>query len=119
MRRLPSLLILTAACNLPAQTTRPLSFAGLVLSEFAALSAAPDLATWHKSHPNEHTKNAAYDNEYESQGLWCAASVADFVLPGDIKATRQAFFYIPSKKPADPLPGHQDPRLVQQCRLLA
>jgi hypothetical protein len=119
VRRLLSLLILTAACNLPAQTTRPRSFAGLVLSEFAALSAAPDLAAWHNLHPNERLKNAAYDNEYETQGLWCAASVADFVLPGDIKVTREAFFYIPSKKPADPLPGHQDPGLVQRCRLLA
>jgi hypothetical protein len=119
VHRLLYLLILTVACNLPAQPTRPRSFAGLVLSELAALSAAPDLAAWHKSHPNERLKNAAYDNEYESQGLWCAASVADFVFAGDIKITRQAFFYIQSKKAADPLPGHPDPRLVQQCRLLA
>ena len=111
-------MILTAAGTLPAQTTSPRSFAGLVLSELGALSVAPDLAAWRKSHPNESLKNAAYDNEYETQGLWCAASVADFVLPGDIKVTRQAFFYIPSKKPADSLPGHQDPRLLQQCRLL-
>jgi hypothetical protein len=119
MRRLLCLVILTATCNLPAQTTRPRSFAGLVLSELAALNAVPDLAAWHKLHPNERLKNAGYDNEYESQGLWCAASVDDFVLPGDIKVSRQAFFYIPSKKPADPLPSRQDARLVQTCRLLA
>ena len=119
VRRLLSLLILTAACNLPAQTILPRSLAGLALSELAALRAAPDLAAWHNSHPNERLKNAAYDNEYESQGLWCAASVADFVLPGGIKVSRQAFFYLPSHKAADPLPGHQDPALVRQCRLLA
>jgi hypothetical protein len=70
-------------------------------------------------HPNERLKPAAYDNEYESQGLWCAASVAEVALPGGIHATRQAFFYIPPPKPGDALPARQDPSLVQQCRLLA
>jgi hypothetical protein len=83
------------------------------------LSATPDLAVWHKLHPNERLRSAAYDNEYETQGRWCAASVADFVLPGNISGTRQALFYIPSGKAADPLPSRQDPGLVQQCRLLA
>ncbi len=85
----------------------------------AALDAAPDLAAWRNLHPKERLKNAAYDNEYETQGLWCAASVADFVLPGGIKATRQAFFYVPPGKAADPLPGHQNPGLIRKCRLLA
>jgi hypothetical protein len=119
VRRLFSLLILTSACNLPAQTTHSRSFAGLVLSELGELSATPDLAVWHKLHPNERLRSAAYDNEYETQGRWCAASVAEFVLPGDIKGTRQALFYIPSGKASDPLPSRQDPALVQQCRLLA
>jgi hypothetical protein len=63
-------------------------------------------------------KNADYDNEYETQGLWCAASIAEFAFPGGVKATRQAFFYVPSGKPGDPLPGHQDPSLLRQCRVL-
>lgn len=64
-------------------------------------------------------KKADYDNEYESQGLWCAASVAEFAFPGGVKATRQAFFYVPSGKRGDPLPGRQDAGLLQQCRLRA
>lgn len=104
-------LMVTAAGTLYAQTFAqakdPGSLAGLVLSEIPALDAAPDLAVWRSLHPNERLKNAAYDNEYETQGLWCAASVAEFALPGGVKATRQAFFYIPSGKPGDLLPGHR------------
>jgi hypothetical protein len=110
---------LTAAGNLFAQTKGPSSLAGLVLSEISALDAAPDLGVWRSLHPNERLKNAAYDNEYESQGLSCAASVAEFAFSGGVKATRQAFFYVPSGKPGDPLPGHQDASLLRQCRLLA
>src|ERR1035438_2371672 len=114
-----ALLILTAAGCLLAQTKQPSSLAGLVLSEISALDAVPDLAAWRNLHSDEHIKNAAYDNEYESQGLWCAASVAEFDFPGGVKGTRQAFFYVPPGKPADPLPGHQDAGLLRQCRLLA
>jgi hypothetical protein len=115
-RRLAVLLLTSAAAgNLFAQT-----LATLVLSETPALDAAPDLARWRTLHPNERLRPAAYDNEYESQGLWCAASVAEVALPGGIHATRQAFFYVPpSAKPGDALPARQDPSLVQQCRLLA
>ena len=82
------------------------------------LDAAPDFAAWRNLHPNERLKNASYDNEYESQGLWCAASVPDYTFPGGVKATRQAFFYVPPGKPtyiARP-PGRG---LLRQCRLLA
>jgi len=102
-----------------AQTNGPQSLAALVVSETPALDTAPDLAQWSALHPNERLKPAAYDNEYESQGLWCAASVAEVALLGGIHATRQAFFYIPPAKPGDALPARQDPSLVQQCRLLA
>lgn len=108
-----------AAGNLFAQPKGSSSLAALALSEISSLDAAPGLAAWRNLHPNEHLKNARYDNEYESQGLWCAASVAEFVFPGGVKATRQAFFYVPSAKPADPLPSHQDPNLSRRCRLLA
>jgi hypothetical protein len=117
--RVVLLVILTAAGNLFAQTKGPSSLAGLVLFEISALDAAPDLAVWRNLHPNERLKNADYDNEYETQGLWCAASVADFAFPGGVKATRQAFFYVPSGKPGDPLPSHQDASVLRQCRLLA
>ncbi len=90
-----------------------------MLSEIPALDAAPDLAVWRNLHPGERLKNAAYDNEYETQGLWCAASVAEFAFPGGVKASRQAFFYVPAGKPGDPLPGHQDESRLRQCRLLA
>ena len=119
MRPVVWLLILTVAGNLFAQTNGPRSLAGLVLSETPALDAAPDLAAWRNLHPNERFKAAAYDNEYESQGLWCAASVADVVLPGGVKATRMAFFYVPPGKPGDSLPARQDADLARQCRLLA
>ena len=119
MRPLIALLFLTVAGSLHAQTASPASLAGLVLSETPALGAAPDLASWRKLHPGERLKQAAYDNEYESQGLWCAASVADLIFPGGLKVTRQAFFYAPPAAPGAPLPDHQDPGLRQQCRLLA
>ncbi len=118
-RRVVLVMSLTAAGNLFAQTKGSSSLGGLVLSEVSALDAAPDLGGWRGLHPNERLQNAAYDNEYESQGLWCAASVAEFTFPGGIKATRQAFFYVPSGKPGDPLPGRQDASLTRQCRLLA
>lgn len=105
--RFAFLLILTGAGNLFAQT------------EIPALDAAPDLARWRSTHPNERLKAAAYDNEYESQGLWCAASVAEVALPGGVKATRLAFFFAPTWKPGDALPARQDTGLVQRCRLLA
>ena len=95
VRRVVFVLILTVVGNLFAQTKGPSSLAEPVLSEISALDAAPDLAVWRNLHPNEYLKNADYDNEYETQGLWCAASVAEFAFPG-IKATRQAFFYVPS-----------------------
>ena len=112
MRAVVLLLMLTAAGNLFAQ-------AGLVVSEIPALDAAPDLATWRNLHPDERLKAAAYDNEYESQGLWCAASVAEVALPGGVKATRLAFFYVPARKAGAALPARQDTNLVRQCRLLA
>jgi hypothetical protein len=40
-----------------------------------APNADPDLAAWPNLPPNERVKNADYNNEYETQGLWCAASV--------------------------------------------
>jgi hypothetical protein len=113
------LLMLTGAVNLFAQTNAPQSLAGLVLSETPALDAAPDLARWRSLHPNERLKPAAYDNEYESQGLWCAASVAEVGLPAGVKATRLAFFYVPEQKPGSVLPTRQDAGLTRQCRLLA
>jgi len=112
-------LILTTEGTLFAQTKSPSSLAGLVLSEISALDAAPDLAVWRSLHPNERLKKADYDNEYETQGLWCAASVGEFAFPGGLTATRQAFFYVPSGKPGDPLPGHEDGSLSRQCRVLA
>jgi hypothetical protein len=69
--------------------------------------------------PTSGLKTAAYDNEYESQGLWCAASVAEAVFPDGVEATRLAFFYIPSAKPGLALPTRQDAGLVRECRLLA
>jgi hypothetical protein len=118
MRRLLFPLFLTA-CGLTGQTTPPHSLAELALSDLAALNSSPDLAAWQKSHPNERLKNAAYDYEYEGQGLWCAASVADFALAGGINVTRQAFFYVPSETTGNPLPARLDTSLVRQCRLLA
>jgi hypothetical protein len=113
------LLTLMAASNLFAQTNEPQLLAALVLSETPALDTAPDLARWRTLHPDERLRPAAYDNEYESQGLWCAASIAEVALPGGIHATRQAFFYLPSAKTGDALPARQDAGLVQHCRLLA
>ena len=113
------LLILMTAGYLFAQTNGPQSLAGLVLSETPALDAAPDLAAWRNLHPGERLKTADYNNEYETQGLWCAASVAEVALPGGVKATRLAFFYVPSAKPGLALPPRQDAGLVRQCRLLA
>ncbi len=101
MRRAVLFLILTAGCH--AQT-----LGVLVLSETASLDSSPDLAAWSRLHPGEQLKPAAYDNEYESQGLWCTASVT---------ATRRAFFYVPAGKPGDPLPAREDASLVRQCRL--
>ncbi len=89
-----------------------------MLFETPALDAAPDLATWAAQHPDERVKDAAYDYEYETQGLWCQASVAEFAFPGGIKVTRRAFFYVPTAAPAAPLP-HQGPGLIQHCRLRA
>jgi hypothetical protein len=103
--------ILMAAGELIAQTNGPQSLAGLVLAETPALDTAPDLARWRSLHPDERLKRAAYDNEYESQGLWCAASVAEVALPGGVKVTRQAFFYVPTEKLGDASPA--------RCRLLA
>jgi hypothetical protein len=108
-----------AAGYLLAQTSGPQSLAGLVLSETPALDAVPDLAAWRNRHPNERLKTAAYDNEYESQGLWCAASVAEVILPAGVEATRMAFFYIPPAIPGLALPPRQDAGLVLHCRLLA
>ena len=99
---------------------RPISgqpLAERALAEIPFLDAAPDLATWRQQHPRERLKNAGYGVEYETQGLWCAASVAEFALPGGMQVTRQAFFYIPPGSPADPLPDHADSELVRQCRL--
>ncbi len=113
-----ALLILTASCKLPAQT-KPSSLAGLALSELSALDSTPDLGSWRNLHPGERLKNAAWDTEYETQGLWCAASVADATLPGGVHVTRQAFFYIPPATPTDPLPVRQDASLFLKCRLFA
>lgn len=121
-RRVPRavfLLIVTAVGSLFAQTKGPGSLAGLVVSEISALDATPNLAVWRSLYPSEHVKNAAYDKEYESQGLWCAASVAEYALADGFKATRQAFFYVPPGEPGDPLPGNHDVTLLRQCRLLA
>jgi hypothetical protein len=112
-------LILTTTGILCAQTTPARSLGDLVLSEIPALEAVPDLAAWRNSHPTEHLKNAAYDNEYETQGLWCASSAADFSLNDGLKVTRQAFFYVPVDKTSDPLPAHRDAILSRRCRLLA
>lgn len=106
MRELVTLLFLSPAF-LTAQNQ---SLAALALSEIPALDISPTLAAWRAQHPAERLKAPAWDNEYESQGLWCASSVA---------ATRQAFFYVPVPKPGDPLPARQDPALTGQCRLLA
>jgi len=119
VRLIVPLAILMAAGRLFGQTNGPRSLAGLVLSETPALDASPDFAAWRNLHPNERLKTAAYDNEYETQGLWCAASVADVVLPGGVIATRLAFFYVPLAKPGVALPARQDAGLVQRCRLLA
>jgi hypothetical protein len=113
------LFALMAAGSLFAQTNEPHSLAAFVLSERPALDTAPDLARWGTMHPNERLRPAAYDNEYETQGLWCAASVAEVALPGGIHATRQAFFYIPLAKPGGALPARRDAGLAQHCRLLA
>jgi hypothetical protein len=93
----------------------PVLLVGWCSPEAPALEASPDLAAWRNSHPGEHLKNAAYGNEYETQGLWCAASVAGFTFPGGIQVTRQALFYPPSTI----LPLHQGADLVRRCRLLA
>jgi hypothetical protein len=98
-------LILTAAAALSAQT-----LASLALSEIPALDSSPTLAEWRNQHSGERLKAAAYDNEYETQGLWCAAS---------IQRQRQAFFYVPVSKPGSPLPAREDKGLIQECRLLA
>ena len=36
-----------------------------------------------------------------------------------MNVTRQAFFYVPTAKPTDPLPASQDTGLISKCRLLA
>jgi hypothetical protein len=113
------LAILTVPVNLLAQTNGPRSLAAIVLSETPALDTIPDLARWRTLHPNERLKPAAYDNEYETQGLWCAASVAEVALPGGGKATRLAFFYVPPWRAGNALPAREDAGLVQRCRLLA
>lgn len=114
MRPLFCLLILTFAGNVFGQT-----LPRLILSETPFLDSSPDLAAWRNQHPGEQLKNAAYDNEYESQGLWCAASVAEVTLPGGIRVSRKAFFYLPSAKPGEALPAREDKTLVRRCRLLA
>ncbi|HEX4137152.1 MAG TPA: hypothetical protein VHY84_21265 [Bryobacteraceae bacterium] len=113
------LAIVMSAGSLFAQPNNPTSLAGLVLAETPVLDSAPNLAAWRRLHPSERLKAPAYDNEYETQGLWCAASIAEFSLPGDVKATRLAFFYVPAAKPGEALPARQDSGLVRQCRLLA
>lgn len=119
LSRVVVVLILMAAGKLFCQTKGPSSLGRLVLSEISALDAAPSLADWRNLHPKERLRNAGYDNEYESQGAWCTASVAEFAFPGGVKATRQAFFYPPSGEPGDPLPAKEDTGLLRQCRLLA
>lgn len=116
-------LLVAAAGILTAQTTSA-SLAGLVISETSALNSSPDLSSWRKLHPGERLRKAAYGLEYETQGLWCAASVADTLLPGGsapggIKVTRHAFFYVPPAALSDPLPENQDSGLIDKCRLLS
>lgn len=119
MRSLAPLLLLAAAFHLAGQSIAPHPWGGLVLSEMSALEAAPDFAAWRKMHPEERVKNAAYSVEYESNGLWCADSIADYTFSGGVKAARHAFFYAPSGSLASSLPDHQDTGLVGQCRLFA
>jgi hypothetical protein len=105
-------LTLTVVGSLCGQT-----LSGLVLSETTALNSPPDLAAWRIQHPDEQLKPAAFDNEYETQGLWCAASVSERTLSGGVKVTRMALFYVPPS--ANTLPAREDSALVQRCRLLA
>jgi len=114
-----AVMFLAIADRSPGQTKSAESTAQLVLSELPVLDTAPDLASWRRTHTAERLKAPAYDNEYESQGLWCSASVADIVLPGGAKATRMAFFYVPPPESRGPLPAREDAHLVQQCRLRA
>lgn len=114
MRANVSILFFAFAAGLFGQT-----LGAIALSEIPALDSAPSLAAWRSQHPGERLKAAAYDNEYESQGLWCAASVADLTLPNGAHATRSAFFYVPPLRAGDALPADENPALVQQCRLLA
>ena len=118
MRRLTALVFLSMVGTVHSQTIRPNSLAGLVLAETSALDAAPDFAGWKMLHPSERVINPAYDNEYETQGLWCAASVSDFAFDGGVKVTRRAFFYPPPEKTADQLPA-PNAGLLRHCRLLA
>ena len=114
-----AVMILGFADRLPGQTNRSKSLAELVFSELPALDTAPDLAAWHLTHTVERLKAPAYDNEYETQGLWCSASLADIALPGGVKAIRMAFFYVPPRESGAALPDREDAHMVQQCRLLA
>jgi hypothetical protein len=111
--------VLALAGLLPGQTNSADSLSKLVLSELPGLDTGPNLASWRRTHAAERLKAPAYDNEYETQGLWCSASVSEIVLPGGVKATRNAFFYVPPRESSGALPDREDANLVQQCRLLA
>jgi hypothetical protein len=109
----PTILVLACASSLFGQ-----SLGSTALSEIPSLDSAPELAAWHSQHPGERLKTAAFDNEYESQGLWCAASVADMTLKEGVHATRFALFYVPTARLGDALPARPNRELVKKCRLL-
>ena len=73
--------VLALAGLLPGQTNSADSLSKLVLSELPGLDTGPNLASWRRTHAAERLKAPAYDNEYETQGLWCSASVSEIVLP--------------------------------------
>jgi hypothetical protein len=112
-----AVMIVAFAHRLPARITPAKSMAHLVLSELPALDRAPDLASWRLTHTVERLKAPAYDNEYETQGLWCSASVTDIALPGGARAMRMAFFYVPPRESGAALPARKNARFIQQCRL--
>jgi hypothetical protein len=88
----------------------------LIQSDLADLDARASLADWLRLHPDEKLEPARYDLEYESQGRWCARTMARIQLPQGGELIRYAMFYPPKAGSGllPPLPAKQDDSLAEQ-----
>src|SRR5712691_10948965 len=89
----------------------------LIQSDLADLDARASLADWLRLHPDEKLEPARYDLEYESQGRWCARTMARIQLPQGGELIRYAMFYPPKAGSGllPPLPAKQDDSLAEQA----